>query len=812
MTDRLKSLLPHLAALLAFIGLSLMYMQPLLEGKELMQSDIIQFKGMSKEIVDFREKTGEEPLWTGSMFSGMPAYQIAVLYPNNWSKELLHWFNIGLPRPANYLFLLMAGAYFLFVVLGVGWRYALVGAFGVAFASYSVIIIEAGHNSKVHAMAFMAPVLGSILLAYRGKYLLGAALTALFLSLQIATNHLQITYYLLMIVLLLGLVKLIEAVKQGQLPHFGKATGMLVIGAIIAIGPNISALWTTADYGAETMRGKSELSTQQESSGLEKEYATRWSYGVAETFTILIPNFMGGASTASLSENSNVYKELIDNRIPREQAQRIIESMPLYFGTQPFTSGPVYLGAIVCFLAVLGLLAFKGMDRWWLLSAFFLSIVLSWGHNFALVTDFFFDHVPGYNKFRAVSMTLVIAQVVLPILAVFGLRAMLEGGNGNAKTENEKWKMDRLKIGAGIVGGLCLLFALIPSLFFDFTSANDGQLVQAGYPDWLVDALVDDRQSLFRSDALRSLGLVLAAAALILLTLKGKVKAQMAVTAIALLVLADLWQVDKRYLKNEDFVSARQNKSVFAPSQADQMILSDPDPNFRVLNTSVSTFNDASTSYHHKSIGGYHGAKLKRYQELIDSCISRNNMEVLNMLNTKYFIMRSEQGPRPQQNPMALGNAWFVDELSLVPNADAELAALNRPGFSAAQTAIIDQRFADEVADLALRPDSAAAITFEEYRPNYLKYSYTASAPRLAVFSEIYFANGWNAYLDGELHPHFRANYVLRAMTLPEGDHTVEFRFEPKVYATGEKYSLAGSILMVLFVGGGIFFGMRKKD
>jgi hypothetical protein len=803
MTDRLKPLLPHFAVLLAFIGLSLIYMQPLLEGKELMQSDIIQFKGMSQEIVDFREKTGEEPLWTGSMFSGMPAYQISVLYPNNWSKVLLKWFNMGLPHPANYLFLLMAGAYFLFVVLGVGWRYALVGAFGVAFASFSVIVIEVGHNSQIHAISFMAPVLGSILLAYRGKYLLGAALTALFLSLQIATNHLQITYYLLMIVLLLGLVKLIEAVKQGQLPHFAKATGMLVIGAMVAIGPNISALWTTADYGAETIRGKSELSTMQESSGLDKFYATRWSYGVAETFTILIPNFMGGSSSGSLSEDSNVYEALVDNRIPKAQAKSIIGNMPLYFGTQPFTSGPVYLGAILCFLGVLGLLAFKGMDRWWLLAAFILSIVLSWGHNFALATDFFFDHVPGYNKFRAVSMTLVIAQVVLPILAVFGLKSIMEG------QEDRKWKMGRLYVAGGIVGGLCLLFALVPSLFFDFTSTNDGQLVQAGYPDWLVDALVEDRQSIFRSDAFRSLVLVALAAGLIYLTVMGKLKAQVTGLIIAVLVLGDLWQVDKRYLKSDDFVSARQNKAAFAPSQADQMILSDPDPNYRVLNTSVSTFNDATTSYHHKSIGGYHGAKLKRYQELIDSCISRNNMEVLNMLNTKYFIMRSEQGPRVQQNPIALGNAWFVNEMSLVANADAELAALNAPTFRASQTAIIDQRFADEVADLTLQPDSAASITFEEYRPNYLKYAYTAAQPRLAVFSEIYFANGWNAYVDGELKPHFRANYVLRAMALPAGDHTVEFKFEPQVYATGEKYSLAGSILLVLFVGGGLFFGIR---
>jgi hypothetical protein len=804
MTDRLKPLLPHFAVMLAFIGLSLIYLQPLLEGKELMQSDIIQFKGMSKEIVDFREVSGEEPLWTGSMFSGMPAYQISVLYPNNWSKTIINWFNIGLPRPANYLFLLMAGSYFLFITLGMGWRYAVVGAFGIAFASYSVIIIEAGHNSKVHAMAFMAPVLGSILLAYRGKYLLGAALTALFLSLQIATNHLQITYYLLMIVLLLGLVKLMEAAKQGQLPHFAKATGMLVVGAVIAIGPNISALWTTADYGAETMRGKSELSTQQESTGLEKEYATRWSYGVGETFTILIPNFMGGASSASLDEKSNVYEALIDNRIPREQARRVIENMPLYFGTQPFTSGPVYLGAILCFLAVLGLLVFRGMDRWWLLAAFILSIVLSWGHNFALFTDFFFDHVPGYNKFRAVSMTLVIAQVVVPILAVFGLKAFLE-------EDNKTVKINKLYIASGVVGGLCLIFALMPTMFHDFASENDGQLVQAGYPEWLVDALLDDRQSLFRADAFRSFVLIAVSAGLLWLSAFGKMKANLAVSAIAVLVLGDLWQVDKRYLKNDDFVSSRQNKAMFTPTEADLQILSDPDPNYRVMNLTVSTFNDASTSYHHKSIGGYHGAKLKRYQELIDSCISRNNMEVLNMLNTKYLITRSEQGPRVQRNPMALGNAWFVDEVSLVPNADAELAALSRLGFSARQTAIIDQRFADELANPIIVPDSAAVITFDEYRPNYLKYSYTAEKPRLAVFSEIYFANGWNAYVDGEPFPHFRANYVLRAMSLPAGDHIVEFKFEPKVYATGEQYSLAGSVLLLLFVGAGMFVGIKPS-
>ncbi len=803
--DKLKKLLPHIVAVLVFIGLALGYMHPLLKGKELFQSDIVQFLGMSKEIVDFREETGDEPLWTNSMFGGMPAYQISTLYPNNWSKKLLKVFSLGIPHPASLLFLMMAGAYFMFLMMGVGWRYALAGAFGYAFASYTLIILGVGHNSKAHAMVYMAPVIGSILLTYRGRYILGAALLALFLSLEIATNHLQITYYLLLTVLLLGVVKLVDAIKTGQLANFSKATGVMVIAALIAIGPNVSALWTTADYGTETMRGKSELSTKQESSGLDKSYALSYSYGIGETFTMLIPNFKGGSSHGSLTEKSNVYEALVDNGVPKSQAKGMIASMPTYWGGQTYVAGPVYLGAIICFLAVLGLLVIRTNDRWWLLLAFLLSIMLSWGSNFAAFSDLFFYYFPGYNKFRAVSMTLVIAQLVLPIAAVLGLKAFFD-------YKDKKILQKKLMIAVGVVGGLCLFFALLPGALYDFTSAQDTQLTKAGYPEWLVDALLEDRQSLLQSDALRSLIFILLTAGVLFANQLGKLKANVAGILIAVLVLADLVPVAQRYLKEDDFVSARKNKNIFTPTPVDQQILADQDPNFRVLNLAANTFNDSRTSYFHKSIGGYHGAKLKRYQELIDSCISKTNLAVLNMLNAKYFITPDKEGkPGVRRNPLALGNAWFVEELKMVENADQELAALK--DFNPSKLAVVDKRFEEDLAGFATSFDSTARIEFLEYRPNYLKYESHTGTDQLAVFSEIYFANGWNAYVDGELKPHWRANYVLRSMVIPKGDHTVEFKFEPTVYSTGENIALAGSILLILFVIGGVAADVkRNKD
>lgn len=808
--DKLKKFLPHILGLVALLAIALTYMSPVLQKKELMQSDIVNFLGMSKEIVDLREETGEEALWTNSMFSGMPAYQISVIYPNNWSKKILKAFKLGIPRPADYLFLMMAGAYFMFLMMGIGWRYALLGAIGFGLASYSVIILEAGHNSKAHAMAYMAPVIGSVLLTYRGRYLLGSALLALFLSLEIATNHLQITYYLLLVVLILGSVKLVYAIKSGELPGFLKATGLMVVAALIAIGPNISALWTTADYGEETMRGKSELSGKQESSGLDKDYAMRWSYGVGETFTLLIPNFMGGSSMNSFlqDEDSETYQTFVSHRPATQQEanelRQLQQQTSSYWGAQPFTSGPVYLGAVICFLAMLGFLLIEAKNRWWLLIALVLSIMLSWGHNFAVFSDFFFYYVPGYNKFRAVSMTLVIAQLILPIVAVLGLKKFMES------TDKQAMKK-KLMIAGGVVGGFCFIFWLAPGMMLSFLSDGDTTLIGTKY-EWLLDALQKDRGAQVSADAMRSLVFILITAAILFATMMNKLKANVAILIIAGLTLVDLVQVDKRYLDNDDFVSARKNKNAIMPTAADQQILADDDPNFRVINLAANTFNDSKTSYFHKSIGGYHGAKLKRYQELIDSCISKTNLAVLNMLNTKYFITPDKEGrPTVRRNPLALGNAWFVDEIRMVENADEELAALSEDDFNPEKLAIIDKRFSEELSGFTPSADSTANIYFLEYKPNYLKYETEAATEQLAVFSEIYFASGWNAYIDGELQPHWRANYVLRSMRIPAGDHEVVFKFEPKVYFTGEKMSLAGSILLVLFVIGGVVGDMRTR-
>lgn len=809
--DKLKSVLPHFLAVLALLIVAVSYMSPVVfKKKELIQGDIVNFQGMSKEIADFREETGEEALWTNSMFGGMPAYQISVAYPNNWAKKALKAMNQLIPRPVNYLFFMFAGAYFMFLMMGVGWRYALAGSLAFGLASYTVIIIEAGHNSKVHAMAYMAPVIGSILLTYKGRYLLGSALLALFLSLEIATNHLQITYYLLLTVLILGAVKLVEAVKAGELANFGKATGMMVIAALIAVGPNISALWTTADYGAETMRGKSELSTQEGQSGLEKSYAMRWSYGVGETFTLLIPNFMGGSSMTSFlqDEKSETYQEFVSHR-PKtqeeaQQLQRLQQQTSSYWGAQPFTSGPVYLGAIICFLALLGMFVIKTSDRWWLLLAFILSVMLSWGSNFAWFSDLFFNYFPGYNKFRAVSMTLVIAQLVLPILAVLGLKAFFE-------TEDKQSLKQPLFISTGVIGGICLLFWAVPSMFLDFLSTSDFALIGTNF-EWLADALVEDRSAQVSSDALRSLVFVLITAGLLFVGQMGKLKPGVIALIISVLVLGDLWQVDQRYLSNDDFVRKGKSKNAIAPTAADKEILNDTDPNFRVINLTVSTFNDSKTSYFHKSIGGYHGAKLKRYQELVDSCISKTNLAVLNMLNTKYFITPGADGtPAVRANPLASGNAWFVQDMAIVENADEELAWLSKDDFNPEKIAIIDKRFENELEGFMPSKDSLANIYFMEYQPNYLKYETESASDQLAVFSEIYFANGWNAYVDGELMPHWRANYVLRSMIIPAGEHEVEFKFEPTVYRTGESMSLAGSILLLLFVVGGVAMDAKGR-
>ncbi|MFO7828597.1 MAG: YfhO family protein, partial [Bacteroidales bacterium] len=686
----------------------------------------------------------------------------------------------------------LLGFYIALLIFGVNPWLSIVGAIAFAFVSYNVIIIAAGHNTKVFAIAYMTPIIAGIYLSYRGKVLLGAAITALFLTLQLIANHLQITYYTLIIVVVYGIVELIYTIKDKSYHPFLKATGILIIAAVLSVGSNFGSIWTTYEYGKYSMRGETELTKDEanKTSGLDRDYATDWSYGIDETLTFLIQNFKGSGSDINMGKNSAVYDFFERAQGPR-YASQVVEHFPyLYWGSQPTTSGPVYMGAIIIFLFVLGIYILDPKIKWWLISATVLSIVLAWGKNFPMVTNFFLDYVPGYNKFRAVSMTLVIAQVTIPLMGLLALKKVFDG------SIEKKKLLQSFKNSLYIVGGVALFFALLPGLFFDFSAESDQPIIAQG-GQALVDAIREDRKAFLRQDAFRSLIFILLGAGVIWAYIAGKLKKNYAFIALGIIILVDLWAVDKRYLNDNNFVTKREAREPFKMTRADQQILQDKDPNFRVLNVTVNTFNDASTSYFHKSIGGYHGAKMQRYQDLIEYQISQNNMDVLNMLNTKYFIVQGQdKQPVAQRNPEALGNAWFVEDYRIVPDADAEIDALS--DFNPEKEAIVDEQFAHFVQGKEFTKDTGSFIELTSYKPNHLIYNTRCTGEKLAVFSEIYYPKGWNVFIDDKPADHFRVNYVLRAMIIPEGNHEIEFKFEPKSYYAGNKISLASSIILLL--------------
>ena len=627
-------------------------------------------------------------------------------------------------------------------------------------------------------------------MAYRGKLLRGAAITALFLALQLRANHLQITYYLLIMVLAFGIFELVHAIKKKKVPQFVKTGMVLVFAAILAIGANIEKIWTTYEYGKYSTRSQSELTIdgdqENKTSGLNKDYATSWSYGKMETFNLMIPNLMGGASGSELSEDSEVYQVLKKNRVPN--AKNIIKRMPTYWGDQPFTSGPVYIGAVICFLFVLGAFIVKGRLKWWLVTCTLLSFALAWGHNMMWLTDIFLDYVPGYNKFRTVSMILVIAELSIPFLGFLALKEVL-----SEKTDKEE-VMSSLKYALGITGGLCLIFAFIGSFLFDFVSPGDAQL-----PDFIVSALESDRASLLRSDALRSLFFILLTGLSIYLFHTKKIQMLAFATVIAVLVLADMLPVNKRYLNADDFVKARKMEQPFQKTTVDTQILEDKELNFRVYNLAERLDAGARTSYFHNNIAGYHGAKLKRYQELMDMQLSKANASVVNMLNTKYIIRKGPSGDLiATQNPSRYGPAWLVKEVEVVANADEEMNLLSTLDLS--NKAIVDQRFGLSTTSYS----ATGSIMLSSYKPNHLVYDVNVDEVSFAVFSEIFYDKGWNAYINGELNAHYRVNYVLRGMNLPKGEYQVEFKFEPQAVAIGSSISLVCSCLIYLilaFVG-----------
>lgn len=827
----LKKFVPYILAILAFILIVLIYFSPALEGKKLKQGDIERFKGMSREIVDFRDKTGEQTLWTNTMFSGMPAYFISVQFDGNLFKDINKWLGLGLPHPANQVFIYFLGFFILLLVLRVNPWLAAVGGLAFAFSSYFFIVIEAGHNSKAAAIAYMAPVVAGVILAYRGKYIAGGLLTAFFLALEIAANHLQITYYLAMIILVYGIFEFVETVRRKSWPRFLRASGVLVVAALLAVGTHATSLLISYDHTQYTTRGKSELSHDMENqtSGLDRDYITQWSYGIGETWTLLVPDFMGGASYAKQGEQSNMYELLVKYRVPKNDAKAIVSQTPLYWGTQPFTSGPVYVGALIFFLFVMGLIVVKGKYKWWLLSIAVLSVLLAWGKNFMWFTDLFLDFFPGYNKFRAVTMILVIAEFAFPLLGMMALAKVFE------KERDKNLLMKGLKYSVAILGGILLLLIAIPGVFFDFSNANDVNFLEYFPEEWrtgLMNALHDDRVRTLRLDAFRSLVYILLGAGLIWIYLKGWIKnAGIIIAGIGILVLIDMWAVNKRYLNNDNFARRSEVEFPYQATDADREILKDRSHGYRVLNLTVSPFNDASTSYFHRSIGGYHGAKLKRYQELIDfqiqpeiqrliSTLQRQadprtigrdlkDLPVLNMLNTKYLIVMTQSGPTPVMNPYALGAAWFVSDYEVVENADEEIMRVG--DIEPDQLLIVDKRFSRMLDGRQFERDTTAMIELSEAQPNHLTYLTDAGKDQLAVFSEVYYPNGWQAYIDGRPAEHFRANWILRAMVVPAGKHTIEFRFEPAIYSTGETISLASSILLLLLVLVYAVYEIRKK-
>jgi len=810
----LKPLFPHLPIILVFLVLSYIYFYPVLEGKVLKANDSSVSIFNSKELKDYREINGKYPLWTNSIFSGMPGYLIMTQNPGNLVKYVDKYLRI-LKMPVSVLFLSMVGFYILLLIFGVNPWLAMTGAIAYSFSSFFFLILGAGHNTQAIALAYLAPMVGGIYYSYRYDAIKGALFTALVLALEIQANHPQITYYGMLCLLIFGIVELIYSFKNKTLPKFLKTSAILIIPFIIAIGINFAGLYTIYEYGKYSMRGKSDLTVNNKemTSGLDKNYITYWSYGIDETANLLIPNYKGGSSRP-LERDSETGKALRQRNAQAEASQ-----FQKYWGTQPGTDGPHYVGAIVIFLFVLGLTLVKGPEKWWLLIATILSIMLAWGKNFMPLTNLFIDYFPGYNKFRAVTMILVIAQFCIPLLAFLALRDLFSGNI----SKNELLK--NLKIATGITAGFLLLVLIFPGIAGSFLVQQENVL-----PDWLKDALITDRKNLLKADGIRSLIFVLLSAGVIFGYVFNKLKKNHAILIITLLIVLDLWTIDKRYLDADRFERPSIIQKSLKPTVADAFILRDTTI-FRVLNLTVSTFNDNSpTSYFHKSIGGYHGAKLKRYQELIDSALIKNfimintagstaetledllvvfkSTHVLNMLNAKYVI-HNPNSP-PVINPEALGNAWFVEKPVFVENANEEISAVNH--INPSHEAIIDKIFKDQITKSSYPVMDSEKIELVSYQPDELHYKYSAFSEKLIVFSEIYYPAGWKSYIDNKESKYFRTDYVLRGMVVPPGEHQIKFVFEPSSYIIGNKVSLASSVLLILLLAGFFLFKLKMKS
>ncbi|WP_188374452.1 YfhO family protein [Winogradskyella haliclonae] len=807
MSFSFKRLLPHVLILIGFVVLSLAYFSPVLQGKKIFQSDIMHYKGMAQQHIDYAEKEGEYTYWTNSAFGGMPTYQLGAKYPHNYIKKLDLTIRF-LPRPADYLFLYFIGFYILLLSLKIDFKLAALGALAFGFSTYMIIILGVGHNSKAHAIAYMPLVLSGIILTFRKKYIWGFLLTIVALGLEIVANHYQMTYYLLLLVLVLGFTYLVDAYQKKQLPHFFKSVGLLSVAAIISVGLNATNIMATQEYVKESTRGKSDLTIKvngqpkEAKEGLDPSYITEYSYGLVESFNLFIPKFMGGGSGEDIGKDSETYEAYLKLGASPIEAIEASRNAPMYWGDQTIVEAPAYVGAVIIFLFVLGLFLVKGRLKWWLVGGTILSLFLSYGKNFSLLTDFFIGYVPLYNKFRAVSSIQVILELCIPVLGIFALSRLF---NDFLKREE---KLKALKYTVAITGGLALFFLLAHPFLFDFIKPGEEQ-----YPELLVNAFAEDRKALFVSDTIRTLVLVILSAAAIFYFLKEKISEKLLVVVFAVLILFDLVTVDRAYVNTDNFVSARQVNKPYQASAADKLILNDNE-HFRVLDVSrEGQQRPARAAYFHNSLNGYHAAKLNRFEALLDFHIYQNNTEVLNMLNTKYVIAEDQTGrvEASTRYTQPNGNAWFVSELKTAETGNDEILALD--SLKTKTEAIVNKTIFDEFKlKTSYETDSTASIRLTEYKPNSLKYESKNSNNGLAVFSELYYYKGWNAYIDGQLIPHLRVNYALRALEIPAGSHTVEFKFEPKVVEIGSKIAFGSSVLfgVLLLLGG--YFQYKKKE
>ena len=792
MNVNLKKTGAHLLVIVGFILVSLFYFSPILTGEKLYQSDIVQYTGMAKQHIDFRAINNTESYWTNSAFGGMPTFQLGAKYPHNYIKKLDLALRF-LPRPADYLFLYLFGFYILLIVLKIDYRIAILGALAFGFSTYLIIILGVGHNAKAHAIAYMPLVLSGIILTFQKRYSLGFFVTAIASGLELVTNHPQMTYYLLILILILVISYFVQYVRSKELPAFFRASSVLLLAAFFALSMNATNLLATSSYAKESTRSKSELSinsdgsVKEQSSGLDKAYITQFSYGILETFNLFIPRFMGGGNREDLGKGSETYKAYRALGATPVQSLQESKRAPMYWGDQPIVEAPAYIGAVVIFLFVLSLFLYHGRFKWWLIIGVFVSLLLSYGKNLSFLTDFFINYVPLYNKFRAVSSIQVILELCIPLLAVLGLSQVFN----NKISSNIK--IVALKKASVVLVGICTIFLVFKNLLFDFVGATDGQFMQY-YGASFVDAIRLDRSLIFSDDTLRSLFFVLATAALILAHLKQKISQNLTISILGLILVLDLVVVDLRYVNSDDFVKAIQVDKPYKLNSVNKEILKDTTI-YRVLDRSD---NSTQTSYFHNAIGGYHAAKLRRFKELQEFHIDKNNFEVLNMLNTKYIIYKdSEEVLRYFKNDQNNGNAWFVNSLKAVQTADQEITALD--SINTKTTAISnDSKLSPKTYSL----DSTSVIKLVDYKLNQLIYESNNSEDGFAVFSEIYYKNGWNATIDGVAVDHLNVNYVLRGLEIPKGTHQIVFEFSPSVVKTGSSIALISSVVLLFLILG----------